>query len=185
MLTGLCSARPAIAIESGPTTPARVVAARSATCLVPPVAGPVVEPFRQPACPYCAGHRGVTYDTVPGETVRAVAAGVVEYAGSVAGTRYVVVRHADGRRATYGRLITLSVAVRQRIGVGEAIGAAGDTLHLGIRRGDDYLDPAPLLGRLRGIARLVPLGTVAARSARPARVTCAAARVGGVPSPLR
>jgi len=146
---------------------------------------PVIEPFRRPACPYCAGHRGITYDTVVGEPVRAVAPGRVLYAGSVAGTRYVVVRHADGRRATYGRLLSAAVAEGQWIAIGTPVGWAGATLHLGLRDGDDYLDPAPLLGVLRGVARLVPLGTATPRSGRPARLMCPAGGVGGVPSPLR
>lgn len=175
----------ALAADHGAAPAVRPRAARSVVCLLPPVAGPVVEPFRRPACPYCAGHRGLTYDTVPGEPVRAVAAGVVEYAGSVAGTRYVVVRHADGRRATYGRLLTAAVATGQRIVGGTVVGRAGDTLHLGIRAGDEYLDPQPLIGALRSRARLVPLGGAAARPGRPAMAVCPAARVGGVPSPLR
>ena len=34
----------------------------------------------------------------------AVASGEVTFSGTVAGTRYVVVRHADGLRVTYGNL---------------------------------------------------------------------------------
>jgi murein DD-endopeptidase MepM/ murein hydrolase activator NlpD len=97
----------------------------------------------------------------------------------------VVVRHADGRRATYGRLLTVGVAEGQWIGASAPVGWAGTTLHLGLRDGDDYLDPAPLFGVLRGVARLVPLGTTTVRSGRPARLLCPGGGVGGVPSPLR
>ena len=52
----------ALAADLGDAPAVRPRAARSVVCLVPPVAGPVVEPFRRPACPYCAGHRGLTYE---------------------------------------------------------------------------------------------------------------------------
>ena len=73
-------------------------------CWLPPVDAPVVDPFRPPPCTWCAGNRGLEYGTPSGVAVRAVAAGEVTFSGTVAGERYVVVRHADGRRATYGGL---------------------------------------------------------------------------------
>jgi len=60
---------------------------------VPPVDAEVVDGFRPPASLYGAGNRGLEYGTEPGTEVRAVAAGRVVFAGSVAGTRAVTVRH--------------------------------------------------------------------------------------------
>ena len=89
-------------------------------CWLPPVDAPVVDPFRPPPCAWCPGNRGLEYGTPAGTVVRAVAAGEVTFSGTVAGMRYVVVRHADGRRATYGGLASSPlhagdvVAARQR-----------------------------------------------------------------------
>ena len=78
------------------------VAGAGGACFPPPVEATVAVAYREPACRYCAGHRGIDFDSRPGDSVRAVAAGEVTFAGSVAGTRYVVVAQADGLRATYG-----------------------------------------------------------------------------------
>ncbi|MBA3604399.1 MAG: M23 family metallopeptidase [Actinomycetota bacterium] len=145
-----------------------------AGCLRPPVVAPVVDPFRQPACPWCAGNRGLEYDVAAGTEVRAAAAGTVTFAGSVAGVRYVVVEHADGLRATYGRLDSATVATGRRVATGQIVGRSGDGLFFGIRRGETYLDPAPLLGRLVERARLVPTDGSRPRRPPPAVLACAA-----------
>lgn len=75
----------------------------SAACWREPVIGVVVDPFRPPPCPWCAGNRGLEYRTAPGGRVRSVAAGTVAFSGAVAGTRYVVVTLASGWKVTYGR----------------------------------------------------------------------------------
>src|SRR5262245_51883440 len=63
---------------------------------VRPVAGPVVAPFAAPTSVYGPGHRGVDFGAPPGTAVAAANAGVVTFAGSVAGTLHVVVLHDDG-----------------------------------------------------------------------------------------
>ena len=87
-------------------SPGRSVPGQAPACLPPPVAAPVVDPFREPACEWCPGNRGA--DVRRGRrarVVRAAAAGTVSFSGVVAGTRYVVVEHAaGGLRATYGGL---------------------------------------------------------------------------------
>src|SRR4051812_38875494 len=85
------------------------------TCYFPPVVAAVVEPFDEPACTYCAGHRGIAYAVAAGTPIRSAAGGVVSFAGSVAGTRYVIVLHDDGLTATYGKLDVISVEVGQRV----------------------------------------------------------------------
>jgi len=144
-------------------------------CLLPPVSAPVVDPFREPACEWCPGNRGLTYRVAARTAVRAAAAGRVSFSGVVAGTRYVVVEHtAGGLRATYGGLASTSLSVGDAVAMGAVVGRAAGELHFGLRRGETYLDPAPLLGELVERARLVPTDGTPRRPARPPRVVCPA-----------
>jgi murein DD-endopeptidase MepM/ murein hydrolase activator NlpD len=88
--------------------------------------------------------------------VRAVATGRVSFAGSVAGTVYVVVRHRDGRRATYANVVSASFAAGDLVVRGQTVGRAAGRFHFGVRVGERYVDPAPMLGRWVHRARLVP-----------------------------
>ncbi len=144
------------------------------SCLLPPVAAPVSDPFREPDCPYCPGNRGLEYTPQSGSPVVAAAAGAVEFSGSVAGVRYVVVRHADGLRATYGRLSSIDVAQGATVISGQRIGLSSDRLYFGLRRDDVYIDPAPLLGELRHRPRLVPVDGTRGRTPPPPTVHCPA-----------
>jgi septal ring factor EnvC (AmiA/AmiB activator) len=141
-------------------------------CYPPPVVAPVVDPFRAPACAQCAGNRGLEYGTRAGQLVTAVAAGVVSFSGVVAGTRYVVVLQGDGRRATYGRLASATVALGASVTTGAVVGTTSAGLFFGFREGETYVDPAPLLGRWRFRSRLVPSNGDPARPAPPARLGC-------------
>ncbi len=125
---------------------------------LPPVEAPVTDPFRPPPTPYAAGNRGLEYATVSGTPVRAAAAGVVTFAGSVAGGLHVTVAHPDGIRTSYSFLASIAVRRGATVGQGQVLGRSGRRLHLGARRGDTYLDPASLWGS-RGPPRvaLVPL----------------------------
>ena len=125
-------------------------------CPVAPVEGTVVDPFRSPACTWCAGNRGITYATEPRSPVRAVLGGTVTYVGRVVDRRYVVVAAGDGRRLTYGNLATETVEVGDRVAPGHVVGTSTDTVHFGVRRGDAYEDPATVLGG-RSRARLIRL----------------------------
>jgi peptidase M23-like protein/alpha/beta hydrolase family protein len=142
-----------------PATGARPAAAQTPPAVVhrPPVDAVVVDPFRPPPRPYAAGNRGLTYDTAPGDPVRASAAGTVVFAGSVAGTLHVTVRHADGLRTSYSFLHRVDVVVGQPVGQGHVVGLAGDELHFGARRGDHYLDPASLFAGTAVEVELLPL----------------------------
>lgn len=123
----------------------------------PPVDAEVRDPFRPPACRFCAGNRGFEYATAPGDEVRAAAAGVVSFAGQVGGELFVVVDHPDGLRTTYGRLGAVAVGRGTTVAQGRTVGAAGPgTTFFGVRRGDEYLDPALLLGGAVAVPRLVP-----------------------------
>lgn len=126
------------------------------TCVAPPVDAAVIDPYRPPACPWCAGNRGITYGTEPRTPVRAVLPGIVSFSGRVVDVAYVVVAVGDGRRLTYGGLERADVPVGARVSVGETLGVSSTTVHFGVRRGSSYEDPMGVLtGRTR--ARLVRL----------------------------
>jgi murein DD-endopeptidase MepM/ murein hydrolase activator NlpD len=141
-------------------------------CYAPPLAAPVVDPFRVPACAYCPGNRGLEYAPAPGTPVTALSSGTVTFSGSVAGTRYVVVQQPDGIKVTYGRLAGISVSTGATVVTGGPVGTTTDRFFLGLRRGDEYIDPAPLLGRLRRRAHLVPTDGGASRPAPPPSLIC-------------
>ena len=150
--------------------PARSVDA--APCWFPPVTGTVIDPFREPPCPWCAGNRGLDYRIGADVTVRVAASGRVEFVGVVADVRYVVIRLANGWRHTYGQLVSTSTQLGDLALAGAPIGRASRTFFFGLRFGDDYTDPAPFIGALRGRPRLVPVDGRAARPAPPARPSC-------------
>jgi murein DD-endopeptidase MepM/ murein hydrolase activator NlpD len=122
----------------------------------------VVRPFEAPASPYGPGHRGVDLAGGPGTPVLAAGAGVVVFAGMVAGRPVVSIEHSGGLRTTY-EPVTPTVAAGQAVARGSPIGTllpghpgcpAPACLHWGLRRGDTYLDPLLLLRPPR--VRLLP-----------------------------
>lgn len=141
-------------------------------CWRPPVDAEVADPFRAPSCPWCPGNRGIEYNTGPGEPVRAVAAGTVTFAGSVAGTFYLVVGHSDGLRATYGGLTDVTLGAGDAVVRGMRVGTTVGRLHFGLRQGDAYIDPTPFLGYLVGRARLIPTDGSPERPAPPPVLRC-------------
>jgi murein DD-endopeptidase MepM/ murein hydrolase activator NlpD len=64
------------------------------------------------------------------------------------------VLHGDGLRSSYSHLATLAVVAGDRVLIGQAVGTASGRLHLGVRAGDAYLDPALLFDA--GPVHLVP-----------------------------
>jgi murein DD-endopeptidase MepM/ murein hydrolase activator NlpD len=148
------------------------VASTSSPCWAPPVDAPVTDPFRAPECTWCPGNRGIEYGPSSGQPVTSVAAGTVEFAAVVVGTRYVVVVHDDGLRATYGRLRTIDVVKGSTIEAGRRVGTTGTDFYFGLRRGDAPVDPTPYLGVRRRPARLVPTDGTPAPAPAPPRVVC-------------
>ncbi len=151
-------------------------------CWLPPVSAPVIDRFREPSCAWCPGNRGIEYGTPEGAPVTAVSTGRVTYAGRIAGTVYVVVRHGDGRRVTYGNLSGESFDSGDLVVRGQHIGNAGGRLHLGVREDDRYVDPAQFLGRLVRAPRLIPTDGSSGNPAPPPQVTCG--RSAGLALPL-
>lgn len=142
-----------------------VAVADAAPCWRPPVAGRIVDDFRAPSCPYCAGNRGIEYQTSAAGVVRSVAAGRVAFSGAVAGTIYVVIEHVDGWKVTYGLLSEANVRRGDPIARGAVLGKVGRRFHFGLRVSGEYRDPEPYLGNLVGLPRLVPIDGTARRPA--------------------
>lgn len=142
------------------------------TCWRPPVSGTVVDPFRAPACIWCAGNRGLDYRVAHAAEVTAAASGRVEFAGLVVGVRYVVVRLANGWRHTYGQLTSSPLSAGEVVFAGGLVGRASNSFFFSVRVGDDYVDPAPMIGELRTSPRLIPVDATPARPAPPARPRC-------------
>ena len=172
-----------LAAVVGPgTTP---TATAAPPCWFPPVEGTVTDPFRQPPCPWCRGNRGIEFGVGDDVVVRAAAGGRVEFVGSVADVRYVVVRLRSGWRHTYGQLTSTSLELGAVVLAGGAVGRASQTFFFGLRIGEDYADPAPFVGVLRGRPRLVPVDGTPARPAPPPQPKCATAPVLRADSPER
>ncbi|MGV1035828.1 MAG: M23 family metallopeptidase [Candidatus Nanopelagicales bacterium] len=143
--------------------PSTASAATGASKWLPPVPGTleVVAAFDPPAQNWLAGHRGVDLAASAGTPVRAAGAGVVTFAGTVAGRGVVTVTHSSGR-TTY-EPIAASVERGQTVMAGESIGVtsggghcSGWCLHWGYIKGETYLDPLSLLDLVPPV--LKPLG---------------------------
>jgi murein DD-endopeptidase MepM/ murein hydrolase activator NlpD len=151
----------AAVVNAGPAAaepPAPAPATMAPGRYLVPVEGEVIDPFRAPEHPYGPGNRGIDYRTAPLSAARAAAAGEVLFAGPVAGTLHVTLRHADGLRTTYSFLASIDVRVGQRVDAGAVVGRTLEVFHFGVRdAADNYLDPALFFGSPRG-ARLVPGG---------------------------
>lgn len=113
--------------------------------------GPVIKGFDPPAKPWLPGSRGVEFSASPGEPVRTVTAGVVVFAGQVAGTGAVSIMLPDGRRTTHMPVVPV-VAVGDVVIPGQVIGLVGvgppcsrTCLHWGLKKGTEYQNPMTLL----------------------------------------
>ncbi len=147
------------------------VAARSSAPprWVLPVDAEIVSDFDEPEVPYGSGHRGVDLGASDSEVVVAAGDGTVEFAGAVAGSLHVVVRHSNGWRTSYSFLSKVSVRLGTPVRAGEPLGICCDSsahmssisdssLHFGLRIGDDYADPMQLFDPvdLTELVRLAP-----------------------------
>lgn len=126
----------------------------------PPVDGAVTRLFDPPAVRWGSGHRGVDLAAGPGAPVRSPAAGVVAYAGPVAGRGVVTVLHDDGLRSSL-EPVDADVAPGDRVVPGTVLGTLQDRsghegVHWGVRDGDAYLDPLSLLARTSPVVLLPP-----------------------------
>lgn len=124
-----------------------------------PVERDIADLFHVGQFRWSPGNRGIDYDTVPGEAVRASGVGTVVFAGQVGGSLHVVVLHADGLRTTYAFLQSILVARGDDVEQGQPVGTAAERLHFGVRAGSAYLNPLDVLARPRRV-HLVPIDGV-------------------------
>jgi murein DD-endopeptidase MepM/ murein hydrolase activator NlpD len=137
-----------------------------------PVSGPVLDGFDPPDSPFSSGHRGIDIGAPLGTPVLAPGEGVVAFAGSVAGSRFVSVDHPDGVRTSYSWLSSIRVRRGDRIARGDPLALTGwghplsrsPHLHFGARFEGEYIDPLALLpdAGVSDLIRLAPLGLVQA-----------------------
>lgn len=147
LLAGVGSWHGAAAAPRSPAAPVAPVAGTGSPPprYSPPVDAPVIDPFRPPPHRYGPGNRGLSYGVAPLTPVRAIGDGEVIFAGPVAGTLHVTIRHPDGLRSSSSYLAAIAVGVGQRVRRGDVVGWTSDVFHLGVRRPDgEYLDPALL-----------------------------------------
>ncbi len=161
----------AIAALTAATLPCAGVGV-AAPCWQPPVTAAVADPFREPACRWCPGNRGIEYATASGDIVTSVAAGTVSFAGAIAGIHYVVVEIVNRWRITYGNLEHSELKVGELVVGGMAIGTAAGAFHFGLRVGDSYTDPAPHIGEWQFRVRLVPTDGAKAAPGPPPTLRC-------------
>lgn len=156
----------AAALTAGSMPTARAAALPSPA--VAPLPGAIVRPFDAPQPDWRPGHRGVDVAGLPGDPVRAAAAGTVTVASVIAGVPTVVVQHGSVR-TTYGP-VQPSVTVGQHVSAGEEIGSldaghpgcsAAACLHWGLKEGDRYLNPLSLLApiKVRLVASAPPISS--------------------------
>ncbi len=163
--TALALAATAGTTVAGPAPTAAAGHAGRVPPLSPPVGGPLVRGYEEPAGRFGPGHRGVDLAGIPGAAVLAPAAGRVVFAGGVAGTMWVSIEVAPGVVITLGPLRALAVATGHRVATrtrvadlapGHGSAEHPTTLHLGLRVDGIYVDPFPWLTGF-GRPRLAPL----------------------------
>jgi murein DD-endopeptidase MepM/ murein hydrolase activator NlpD len=141
--------------------------ASAGTVWIRPVDGPVVRGFEPPRTRYGRGHLGVDFAAAPGTPVRAAGPGIVVFAGRIGSTLHVVVLHVGDLRTSYDFLASIRVHRGTRVVGGDVLGTTGGrgeehdgrVLHLGLRHGDEYLNPMTLFGAvdLSATVHLAPL----------------------------
>lgn len=123
----------------------------------------VIAPFLAPPTPYSAGHRGIDIAATAGAEVRAPAAGIVTFAGPVAGRGVVAIDHGSGIVSAI-EPVAAGVAAGASVEQGDVLGTVaagghcdGTCVHFGVRLHGEYVSPLLLLG---GVPRavLLPLG---------------------------
>jgi murein DD-endopeptidase MepM/ murein hydrolase activator NlpD len=132
-----------------------------------PVSGPVIRAFDPPDDPYGAGHRGIDIAAPFGTPIRAPAAGVVTFAGTVAGNLFLTIDHGGGLESTYSWVSSLNVKRGDPVTTAQVIATAGSGhpgsdithLHMGVKLDDVYVDPLDYLGpvSVTGFIRLAPV----------------------------
>lgn len=112
----------------------------------------IAQPYRAPEHRYGPGHRGIDVVAPMGAEVTAPAAGVVAFAGSVAGRPLVTIDHGEGLVSTLEPVVA-GVPVGAIVRAGDVVGHAGEgghsapgTVHFGVREDGEYINPMLLMG---------------------------------------
>ena len=124
-----------------------------------PVAAAVSSAFTAPTAVWGPGHRGLDLAVADGTSVRAVADGVVRFAGLVAGVPTLSIEHGAVRSAY--QPVTAAVRAGERVRRGQVIGTVhgrlahcpASCLHVGARTAGGYTDPARLLERRAAVLK--------------------------------
>ena len=122
----------------------------------------VLRGFAPPRYDWLPGHRGVDLALLAGQSVRAPAAGIVSFAGPVAGQDVVTVSHGE-LRSTY-EPVEAAVRAGDVVMAGDLLGwlepltahCGRSCLHWGVLRGATYVDPLSLVDL--GSPVLLPIG---------------------------
>lgn len=125
-------------------------------------AQPVSRGFVAPPTRYAAGHRGIDLPAAPSDRVHAPAAGVVSFAGSVAGRPVVSIAHPGDLISSFEPVLA-DVAEGDVVVAGTVVGSVASgghcdahCLHFGVRLHGEYVSPLLYLaGVLRAV--LLPL----------------------------
>ena len=114
----------------------------------------ILADFDPPNAVWEAGHRGLDLAAVTGDQVVSMTGGRVGFVGTVAGKPVVTVLLSDGRRVTY-EPVHSDVGFGDRVEPGALLGTVAregghcggrsGCLHVGLLRGDTYLNPRSLL----------------------------------------
>ena len=114
----------------------------------------VANPYRAPAHRYGAGHRGIDIVWAQGDAVRAPADGIVAFRGTVVDRPLLTIEHPGGYVSTF-EPVSSPLSPGDAVTTGDEIGtvAAGGhaptgTMHLGVRRDGDYINPMLLFGEV-------------------------------------
>lgn len=124
----------------------------------------IIEAFDPPDEAWLKGHRGIDVLAVAGEPLRAPAAGVIRFRGSVAGTATISIETDSGYVVSF-QPATSELKKGEKFTAGAEIGTVGDgthcdssCVHIGVWLASSqkkYLDPAKLFGQEQSI--LLPL----------------------------
>jgi len=145
---------PAAAAPSGPVPEPRETTGDAGAWAWPLTGGRVVVRFIAPEHPYGPGHRGVDLSPGAEDVVRAPADGVVAFAGTVVDRGVVTIDQGAGLVTTF-EPVDPDVVPGRPVRRGDVVGtiAAGGhapegTLHFGVRRDGEYVNPLLLLGEV-------------------------------------
>ncbi|MDA2968352.1 MAG: M23 family metallopeptidase [Actinomycetota bacterium] len=109
----------------------------------------IIDYFRAPKCEQCSGNRGIELQLKTGESIFAVADGVISFRGEVNRIKYLVLLTTNNRRITYGKVAEIKVRAGERVVAGQQIAKSGPNLYFGIREFSggvaQYLDPMKFL----------------------------------------